>query len=180
MIIGIGTKNEAKVEAVKECLLNYNKIFTGSVMYLARDVKSGVSSQPKTLEETIKGAINRARRSFEDCSYSFGIESGLMIVPYTETGYMNICACAIYDGSKNYIGLSSAYEYPKKIIDGIFNENLNVEEALNKLNFTTNPKIGAAEGAIGIFTDGKITRKDYTKQAITNALIKISKRELFE
>jgi inosine/xanthosine triphosphatase len=178
MIIGIGTKNEAKIQAIKECLSNY-KIFSGNIMYLPKDVKSGVSEQPKSLEETIRGAINRAKRSFEDCAYSIGVEGGLMKVPYVKTNYMNVCACAIYDGTDAYIGLSSAYEYPQNVINTVFNENIDVGKAFHKLELTNNPKIGSSEGAVGILTNGRITRKDYTKQAVTMALIRLDRQELF-
>jgi non-canonical (house-cleaning) NTP pyrophosphatase len=36
---------------------------------------------------------------------------------------------------------------------------------------TTNENIGSEEGAIGILTKGRMTRKEYTKQALRTALI---------
>src|SRR5207247_1757153 len=78
-------------------------------------VPSGVDNQPKSLEETVRGAINRAKGAIKDADYSFGLESGLIEVPYTKTGMMDLCVCAIYDGKNIHLGLSSAFELPKNV-----------------------------------------------------------------
>lgn len=170
MKIKVGSKNKVKVEAVKEALNDYNQFTQAEVEGLSAD--SGVSDQPKSLEETIEGAINRARNAFQDCDLSIGLESGLMPVPKSKTGYMDFCACAIYDGQNFHLGLSSAWEFPKKeILDDILNNNLDMSQAINKAGLTTNPDIGSEEGAIGILTKGRLNRKAYTKQAIITALI---------
>jgi radical SAM protein with 4Fe4S-binding SPASM domain len=78
MNIKIASQNPVKVEALKEILLDYNHLQDAKVESV--DVSSGVSDQPKSLEETISGAKNRAKTAYIDCDYSFGIESGLMAV----------------------------------------------------------------------------------------------------
>ena len=50
-------------------------------------------------------------------------------------------------------------------------EGLDMSEAINKMGLTNNPNIGAAEGAIGILTKGRVDRKEYTKQALRMAFI---------
>ena len=171
-LIIVGSKNTAKIEAVKEILLEYPNFEKYSVKGL--NVQSGVDKQPKTLDETIKGAMNRAKSSFEACTYSIGIESGLMAVPYTKSGYMDVCVCAIFDGKEFHLGLSSAWEFPNpKIIHSIINEDIDMSQAVNKAGLTSNQKIGSAEGAIGIVTKGRLDRKEYTKQALVMALIHI-------
>ena len=174
MIVNVGSENQVKIEAVKEVLENY-EIFNG-VEFVSKSVYSSVSKQPKSLDETILGAMNRARNAFENCDYSFGIESGLIEIQHTKTGFMNICACSIYDGRKFYRGLSSAFEYPPEVIKLIFEEGLEVNEAFYKVGLTENPKLGSAEGAIGILTKGKLMRKEYTKQAIITALISLENK----
>ena len=55
------------------------------------DVDSGVPDQPFGLDETIKGAINRAKNAFSDeFDLSVGIESGLMETPNSITGYIDL------------------------------------------------------------------------------------------
>ena len=178
MKINVGSKNEIKVSAVREVIVNYP--FLSNTDISAIEVPSGVSEQPKSLEETIQGAINRAKGAFQDCDISFGIESGIMSVPHTKTGYMDFCACAIYDGKEHHIGLSSAFEYPIKVTKLIIEQGLDANQAFYKSGLTTNVKIGSAEGAIGMLTKGRVTRKDYTKQAILMALIHLENPDLFK
>lgn len=121
-------------------------------------------------------ATDTPKNSFQNCDLSVGLESGLMIVPYTKSGFMDICACAIFDGKEFYLGLSSAFEYPQKVIDLVNNEGLNISEAFFKSGLTQNSNIGSAEGAIGYLTKGRLPRKEYTKQAITTALIHLENK----
>ncbi len=171
MIINIGSKNLIKVEAVREILKDYYHLKAAEVV--AIESLSEVSDQPKSLEETTKGAMNRAKNSFINCDYSFGIESGLMVVPHTKTGYMDVCVCAIFDGKEYHLGLSSAWEAPKKITDFMLKEGLDMNDAAYKAGVTKNPKVGSAEGLVGIMTKGRLTRKEYTKEALRTALIHI-------
>jgi len=169
MKINVGSTNPVKVEAVKEKILEYDFLKDAQVLGLETD--SGVSLQPGSLEETIQGARNRAKNAFVNCDLGIGLESGLMSVPLTKTGYMDFCACAIFDGTEYYIGLSSVFEYPPKVMEMVLKDKVTITQAFHKLGLTTNPEIGMAEGAIGILTHNRLTRKDYTKQAITTALI---------
>jgi inosine/xanthosine triphosphatase len=174
MKIHLGSQNQVKLKALKEIILNYDFLSKAEVFGLAVD--SGVSEQPKSIEETISGAKNRCRKVFLNSDLSFGLEDGLMKVPYTKTGYMNVCVCAIYNGERFYIGLSSAYEYPAEVIDLVFNKSLDINQAFYKLALTKNPKIGSAQGAIGVLSDSFLNRKEYTKQAIISALIYVKYR----
>lgn len=169
MKINIASKNPVKVQAVKEVINDYKFLSDAEIVSL--EVSSEVSNQPKSLEETVKGAVNRAKNSFKDCAYSIGIESGLMKVPYTKTGNMNFCVCAIYDGKEPHLGLSSAFELPSKVIEEMKQSNINLNDAFYKCGLTKNKNIASSVGAIGVLTKNRITRKDYTKQAIYFALI---------
>lgn len=177
MIIKIGSENNVKINAVKEVLTDY-PIFKDSII-LGVKSSSEVSNQPKSLEETIKGAMNRAKNCFIGCDYSFGLESGLIKVPFTKTGYMDVTACCIFDGKNNNIGLSSAFEYPIKVTNLVFSENIEINESFFKNNLTKDKKIGSSEGAIGFLTKGRIKRIDYTKQAIQMALIHLENPLLY-
>lgn len=177
MIINVASKNPVKVEAVREVIRDYD--FLKGAMVNAFEVNSSVSQQPKSLDETVQGAINRARIVFTGCEYSFGIESGLMSVPQTRTGHMDFCVCAIYDGSQLYLGLSSAFEFPSKVVQMVFELGIDVNEAFYRCGLTKNRKVGSSDGAIGILTKGRVTRKDYTKQAIQMALMRLENSHLF-
>ena len=178
MRINLGSKNNAKINALKEILKEYPDFEDAEVV--AKDVSSGVPHQPKSLEETVDGAIKRARNSFNNCSYSVGLESGLMKVPHTKTGYMDTTVCAIYDGEKCHLGLSSCFEYPIKVLNYMLEKNENASNAFRQLGFTDKEYIGYEEGIIGVVTKNRLDRKEYTKQAIRTALIHLENKNLYE
>lgn len=172
MKIIVGSTNPIKISAVAESLVLYPHLAGAAV--LSMEISSGVSDQPKTLEETVRGAMNRAKGAFKDCDYSFGLESGLMAVPNTKSRFMDVCVCAIYDGVEYHLGLSSAWEAPKKVMEYIKN-GFDMNEAAFKAGLTNDPKVGSNEGLIGIMTKGRLTRKEYTKEAIRTALIHLER-----
>lgn len=170
MKIIVGTKNKAKIEAVSEIMREYPHLKGAEVC--GTEAASNVSDQPKSLEETVTGAKNRAKFVFADCDYGIGIESGLMQVPGSKSGYMDVCVCAIFDGKEFHLGLSSAWEFPDvSTTHMMIHDGLDMSQAINKAGMTKNPQIGSAEGAIGILTKGRMDRKEYTKQALRTALI---------
>ncbi len=173
LTINIGSTNVIKIQALEEMVSDYSYLKDAKVVSM--DVSSGVSDQPKSLEETVKGATNRAKESFRDCLYSVGLESGLMAVPNTKTGFMDVCVCAIFDGKEYHLGLSSAWEAPREVAKYMLDEGLDMNQAAYKAGFTKNLKLGSAEGLVGIVTKGRMPRKEYTKQAIRTALIHIDK-----
>lgn len=173
MQIIVGSKNPIKIAAVAESLVLYPHLAGAAVWGM--EISSGVSDQPKTLPETVQGAMNRAKGAFKDCDYGFGIESGLMAVPNTKSGFMDVCVCAIYDGVEYHLGLSSAWEAPKKVMEYMLKDALDMNDAAFKAGLTNDPKVGSAEGLIGIVTKGRLTRKEYTKEAIRTALIHLER-----
>lgn len=176
MKIMVGSINTAKVDAVKEILCEYPHLKDAEVEGVKTD--SGVSDQPKSLEETIQGATTRATLARGESDYGIGIESGLMQVPKTKSGYMDVCVCAIYDGKECHLGLSSAWEFPDpKVTDLMLNHGMDMSQAINHTGLTNNPDIGAAEGTIGILTKGRMDRKAYTKESLRTALIHLEQFE---
>lgn len=178
MKIAIGSTNEIKVNALKKLVPLYEILAQAEVVSVS--VPSNVSEQPKSIGETVEGAKNRALGAFPGHDLSFGIESGLIEVPHTKTGMMDACVCAIYDGTEYHIGLSPAFECPPKVMDLVHNEGLDLNQAFYKVGITENPKLGNAEGAVGLLTKGRITRMDYTKQAIIMALVHLENAEFYK
>lgn len=172
--INVASFNPTKVGAVQEIITDYD--FLSGAVVNSISVASEVADQPKSLEETIRGAMNRARNAYQNCRYSFGLESGLMAVPFTKTGYMDLCACAIFDGQEYHLGLSSAWEAPLTVTTLMLREGLDMNQAAQQAGLTENAQVGAAEGLIGIMTKGRLNRKAYTKQAIITALIHLENK----
>ena len=166
----VASLNKNKINAVKEVFL--------STRVEGKTCISGVRDQPLSLEETIKGAIFRARSVFEDCDLSVGIEDGIAEVPGTKSGYMNFCCCAIFDGREIFLGLGPAFEYPPQCTKRVLDEGITISEAF--LPISGKPTIGYEEGIIGWLTNGRISRKDYTKHAIEMAKIRIDNAVLYQ
>jgi len=166
----VGSLNTNKIDAVREVFPGYE--VTGVAC------KSGVKEQPMDLDEIIRGAIIRARTVFAGCKYSVGIEDGISQVPGAKSGYMNFCACAIFDGKRIFLGLGPAFEYPFECTRRVVEEGITISEAFIPL--TDKPDIGYEEGIIGWLTKGRISRKDYTKHAVEMAKIQIDNMGLYE
>ena len=182
MIIAVGSQNKVKVNAVTEVLALYPLLFPDPEIE-GVSVPCSVSEQPLSLEATLSGAKIRAQTAFEqtrDCRYSFGIESGLIPVPYTKTGYMDITGCVIYDGNTFSSGLSSAMEQPIQVTQLVLEKGVDVSEAWRLSGLTTSQKIGAEQGSIYVLTSGRIDRTEYTKQAIMMALIQLEHFEFYK
>lgn len=177
MKVIVGSTNPIKIEATRIAFAKYERFRDISVQ--GSDVNSKVSEQPKSLEETIVGAANRAKSAFKNCDYSVGIESGLMDVPFTKSGQMDVCACSIYDGSGHNLGLSEAFEFPTEMMQIIREQGVDANEAAFRAGLTKKRKIGSEMGVIGLLTGGRITRKDYTVQAVDMALLQIINSGLY-
>ena len=168
--VKVASKNPAKVAAVEEILKEYP--FLDGSFVESVEPAAAATDQPRSLEETIAGAIHRAKNAFDGCDLAIGIESGVMPVPHTKSGYMDVCACVIYDGNQNHVGLSSSWEHPDpEFMRMIVEDGINMSEAAKKVGMTASEYVGWEEGAIGILTRGRINRKEYTKQALRTALI---------
>ena len=139
---------------------------------------TATSDQPMTLEETTKGAINRAMNAFKNCDYGIGIESGLMQAPYVRSGYINFTVVAIYNGKTHSIGHSTGFEVPSKLVPAL-NSGDEIDKAVFDLGITDVDNIGKRGGFLGILTQGRVPRKDYTKQALIMAMIPLENKGLY-
>jgi len=181
MIIVVGTKNQIKLDAVRETIDDY-ELFRGFEVK-SYDAPSQVADQPKSLDETVSGAKNRAESAFKGLCLAkgdlgIGIEDGLIVVPGSLTGMMNICCCSFCDGCQHHLGFSAGFEYPPEAI-ALVGEGLDINQAFYKMKLTDNPKIGSSIGAIGILTKGRWLRKDTVKQALIAALVQIDNKGLY-
>ena len=175
MRIVVGTNNPTKIAAVKELLQEYPSLKDAEIVGV--NIESGVGEQPLSFDEVTTGAVNRARAGFNDCDYSIGIEAGFMQVPNSKSGYMDVTACAVFDGTETHLGLSSAFETPdKEIMRLVVEDGLTFSEAANKSGLDTDPQVGQKSGLIGTLTHGKINRKEFVQQALITAQIHIDKR----
>lgn len=185
MII-VGTLNPVKLAAVRAAIDRRDDLRGLAVLGIG--VHSGVREQPKSLAETIQGAINRARASASaaasgvcDPTVAIGIESGVFEVglhePVTNRWItIDVCACAIVrkqtDGTwgEPAIGLSPGWVVPPAIAAHIW-QGADLDAACVAAGLTTDPRLGAGIGAIGVLSNGAVTRQRYTEAAIEVALV---------
>ncbi|AIS31293.1 inosine/xanthosine triphosphatase [Methanobacterium formicicum] len=165
MKIVVASKNPVKLKATQNIL---EKIYP-VVEVEDREVDSGVPDQPIGLEVTVQGAINRAKNAFSpDFDLSVGIESGLLEVPHSITGYLDLQWCAIYDGEKITLGVSAGFEYPPMVIEQVLSGR-EVGDVMDQV--TGVDKLGQKTGAVSRLTQGMLDRTGNTEQCVLMAMV---------
>lgn len=173
--IVVGSTNPMKVAAVEEVVATYAGLSGAEIGSIA--VESGVSDQPLTLAETVQGAKGRATGAHSGEGLGIGIESGLMAMP--GGGYAVVCAAAVFDGDEHHVGTSCGVRLPQAVAELMVSGGRNLNEAMLECGLTSNERLGAAEGTIGLLTGGRISRRDHCKQALIMALVSIEHRTVF-
>jgi inosine/xanthosine triphosphatase len=175
MKVGVGSKNKTKIEAVGQAFHQIPMFADATIEGVAVQIEE--FGHPKTMEETVAGAVDRAKQAHAGHDLGVGIESGLILVPQTKTGYMEVAACAIYDGSQIHLGFSQAYEWPKKVLDKILHEGLDGSQAMKAAGITDKQKLGEHEGFVGVMTNGRMNRTDFNRGAVVMALLHLENAE---
>ncbi|VUS94464.1 inosine/xanthosine triphosphatase [Klebsiella spallanzanii] len=155
------TTNPAKIQAILQA---FNEIFgEGSCHIESVSVESGVPEQPFGSDETRAGARNRvanARRAQPNADFWVAIEAGI------DEG-STFSWVVIDDGNLRGEARSATLPLPQVIL-----KKVRAGEALGPVmsQYTGIDEIGRKEGAIGVFTDGKLTRSSVYHQAVVLAL----------
>ena len=178
MRVHVGSKNKTKVEAVERIFKKSAKFSHTEVIGIPVEVPE--FGHPKSLQKIVEGAMTRAVQAAKGADFGVGIESGLIAVPYTKTGYMEIAACAIYDGSQHHLGLSPAFEWPVEVLDGILNKGLDGSQAVAAAKMTNEEKLGANRGTIHLLTNGRTDRTEQNSFAVMMALVHLEHPEFYK
>jgi len=159
--VSVGSTNPVKIDAVRSIMeREFNE-----VVIIPRDVESGVPPQPFE-GQTREGAINRAKNAIGDSDLSIGIEAGVF---ETQDGLYDFQYCAILDrDGKTSIGIGSGFRYPDEIAS-LVRDGMTVGDAIDKV-FGVHD-VGNGIGAIGLLSNGLITRRQLTEQSIIAAMI---------
>ncbi len=164
MKIVLGSTSEAKKEILDNAL---KTAIAGKYQIVGVSADSGVSDQPLIEDETVKGAVNRAKNAFKqvsDADFAVGLEGGLHKANGSD--YFLVCGVAIVDNTqKVYIGLGGQLELPKEVSNSIkngeqFGEVIREYEAKNKND----------ENA-SLLVESLISREASFTQAINNAYL---------
>lgn len=173
MRVKVGSGNPVKVQATKNVL---EKIYD-DLEVDAVEVNSGVPDQPIGLDQTIEGAINRAKGSYSHgCDLGVGIESGLLKTPHTITGYVDLQWCAIHDGEKITLGVSAGFEYPPSVVEEVL-KGREVGDVMDQL--TGVDDLGEKMGAVSYLSHEMLDRTGNTEQCVMMAMIPRMNEEVY-
>lgn len=154
MIVRVGTANGMKVAATRKAFAKFFK----KVKVVGVDVPSAVSAQPISFGEVVRGARERARRAFEGCDYSVGIEAGVFKVAPVSSRPFQITVACVFDGTREALGSGPFFEIPASLVTKV---------------------VAADTGSVAIVTKGKVTREAVTRDAVVMALAPFVSPELY-
>jgi len=145
MIVRVGSANPMKLRAARKAFA----VFFKGAKVSGVDVPSGVSAQPLSFGEIVKGARERARRAFRDCDYAVGIEAGVFRIAAVSPRPFQITMACVFDGEREALGSGPFYEVPPSLVRNV---------------------VSSDTGSVAVVTKGKVTRERVTQEAIVMAL----------
>lgn len=156
MNIVIGSKNPAKIKAVQS-VFEEEKV-------TSVNVKSAVSDQPFSDEETKRGAINRAKACANSAANTIGIglEGGVMQME--DALYLCNWGALVTQDEEVFTASGARIILPKIIAEEL---TCGVELGDVMDEFTQQTGIRNKEGAIGIFTNQLMSRKGMFTHIVT-------------
>ena len=171
----VGSTNEVKVSAVKEIIKDYAHLEDAAVEGVKTD--SGVSDQPMSDDETLRGATNRANNVSNlaiDADYWVGIEGGLEQI----NGEMEAFAWVVVKSKNGKLGRgrTGSFFLPKKVAE-LIKQGMELGDADDIVFGVTNSK--QINGAVGILTRDVLTRTTYYEPAVILALIPFKNETLY-
>jgi len=163
----VGSKNPVKIAASREVL---RRIYGDDIHVAGLAVPSGVSVQPWGDEETLRGALNRAKAALQEngAALGVGLEGGLVEVQ----GRIFTCAwCAVArsDGATGVAGGANLL-LPATVADAV-RRGAELGPTMDAVTGLANTKQHL--GAIGILTQGYLDRQSAYEHILTLALARL-------
>ncbi|MBX0321867.1 inosine/xanthosine triphosphatase [Halomicroarcula sp. F13] len=159
MDVAVGSENPVKRAAVERILPDAVVVSVG--------VDSGVAEQPRGRAETVTGAENRAAAALSatDADFGVGIEGGV-----TERdrppGLWLVMWAVVTDGDRTAYGEGPSIRLPEAVAGRVRDgEELGpvLDDRLGR------EAVAEREGAVGVYTDGRLTRTDALTDAVAGA-----------
>ena len=157
LTVAIGSTNPAKVQAVQNA-------FTGeNIKVIPCSANSSVRSQPLSNEETLQGALNRAKDCLEktDAELGIGLEGGIVFI--NNQPYLCHWGALVDRNQNSYFTNSPIIQLP-----GHYSQALLEGQDLDSImQFHTGiSNLGAKQGAIAVFTEDRLTRSQVLSQMV--------------
>jgi inosine/xanthosine triphosphatase len=163
----VGSKNPVKIAAARNVL---RRVYDGDVDVEPLGVASGVSHQPWGSEETLHGALNRARAAQRTSNATLGIgfEGGLLEV----SGRVFTSAWCVVVRNDGVVGIAGGENVllPPSVAADV-RAGAELGSAMDKLTGLDNTKHG--DGAIGILTGGYLSRQTAYEHLLALALARL-------
>jgi inosine/xanthosine triphosphatase len=177
--IVIASQNPVKLQAVQD---GFHRMFPEEEFQLSPvNVSSGVSDQPSSDEETLRGALQRtqaAEQLIPTADYWVGVEGGVDECPLTNSMPDLFAFAWIVIRSKTTTGMgrTGAFRLPPEVTR-LIREGYELGNADDIVFGRVNSK--QENGAVGLLTDNLIDRKQLYEQAVILALIPIKNQNLY-
>lgn len=174
--VAVGTENKAKLQAVESVF----KTVFGDVIIEGIAAKSGISEQPLTDEESIRGAINRADgalKQVQTAEYGVGLEGNVV----ETSGHMFLRGWVAIKNRSGDIGLghSGGLQLPE-VIRAQINDGKELGPLLQEMLDDKDNRVRHTLGTNGVLTDGIYTRVDEFTHAAQCALARFIKADLYK
>ena len=172
MKVIVASENPVKINAAE---LGF-KTYFNNVDVKGVSVDSGVSNQPGSDEETLKGALTRAKnaqKDFKDANFWLGIEGGLCTNNNETEAFAWI---VILSKDKTGKSRTTTFQLPTEVTE-LIAKGYELGEA-NDILFNQK-KSKQKTGAVGLLTQNKISRTGLYKQAVELALVPFLNPDLY-
>ena len=169
----VASKNPVKLEAVEDGLA---ELIQEEIELTGVSVDSGVSDQPMSDAETLKGAetrIKNAQVQFPAYDFYIGIEGG---VEETISGLMAFAWIVISNYAKTGQARTASFFLPTEVAR-LVHQGMELGDADDVVFSKSNSK--QQNGAIGLLTNDTITRKSLYMPAVQMAFIPFLNPELY-
>ncbi len=172
--VAVGSKNPVKIEAVRQA---FSTVFPDQKWEIVGvDVDSGVSNQPMSDRESIKGARNRAKKSLRKLKADFGagLEGGLHKIhkSWFDSGWIIIIDKKGDEGIGSTVRLNTPDTFMKHVFEGI--ELGVVDDIIFKKHNSKH-----TDGHFGLMTRNGFTRISAYRDGVISALSRFIHPHLF-
>lgn len=186
--VAIGSLRPPKVEAVRAVMGRIAE-FLGyqpqAISYIARQVNSGVSAMPLSVQEIRRGAHNRAievRRLVESESgpvdFAIGLEGGFFILNTEDNEHVHLQTWAYaHHAGEGFYGSSMSMPVPLSVARAVMENKKELGRIID--DFFNRKNVRDQDGAFGVFSLGLLTRQQALELALIGALAPFYHKKLF-
>ena len=170
----VGSKNPVKVGCTREA---FSQAFGNVGLVEGIDALSNIPAQPRSEEETLLGAKNRATHAkslLPEADYWVGIEGGVDEDP--QGMYAFAWIYVLHRSGKSSQSKTGTFYLPPRVV-ALIQDGMELGHADDLVFQAQNSK--QQGGSVGLLTHGLITREGYYQQAMVLALIPFLNESLY-